>query len=229
MQIPGFSIGKRERGVELRKFGGIEAGLEAGVGADLAAKVAFYGIVVCWWAFVLTFWLRKRPAVEVRAVQRDRASYLGLFLQALGYFLVWMRPLQHRQPLLMADGAAWLEWTIAMLSLGLAAASVGLVIWAARCLGKQWSLGAQVVKDHELVRSGPYRLVRNPIYTGMYGLLVATGLAGAHWLALAAAVIVFGIGTWIRIRSEERLLRAAFGPQFDQYAREVPALIPGIY
>jgi len=197
--------------------------------AGLAAKVAFYGVIVCWWGFVLTFWLRKRPAAEARPVQRDASSYLGLILQAVGYFLVWFRMLRYRGLSLIAFRAGWLEWTRALIAVGMAAASTLLVIWAARCLGKQWSLGARVVKDHELIRDGPYRFVRNPIYAGMFGMLIATGLVGTRWLVLVVAAIVFGIGTYIRIRIEERLLRQAFGPQFDEYAREVPALIPWIY
>jgi len=197
--------------------------------ATVAAKFAFYGVIVCWWGFIFTFWLRRRPAAPAQAAQRDRASYLGLILQSIGYCLVWLRPLQRNGFSRMASGPDWLAWVMAVLSVGMAAASVGLVLWAARCLGKQWSLGARVLQDHELVRDGPYRFVRNPIYTGMFGLLIATGLMGTNWLALLVAAIVFAIGTWIRIRIEERLLRQALGPQFDAYAREVPALIPGIY
>ncbi len=60
-------------------------------------------------------------------------------------------------------------------------------------------------------------------------VLVTTGLAVSHWLGLAAAVVMFGIGTVIRVRSEEKLLRGAFGAEFDAYARQVPALFPRIF
>ena len=63
----------------------------------------------------------------------------------------------------------------------------------------------------------------------MFGMLLATGLAMAQWNALAIAIVVFLAGTYIRIRSEERLLRQAFGTEFDEYKRRVPALIPGVY
>jgi protein-S-isoprenylcysteine O-methyltransferase Ste14 len=68
--------------------------------------------------------------------------------------------------------------------------------------------------------------VRNPIYTGMLGMLIATGLAVSHWIGLAAALIVFSLGTAIRISSEEKLLRETFGTEWDDYARQVPAVIP---
>jgi protein-S-isoprenylcysteine O-methyltransferase Ste14 len=114
--------------------------------------------------------------------------------------------------------------TIAIVALAIA--SVLLVVSAVRTLGKQWSLTARVLSQHQLVTGGPYQFVRNPIYTGMLGLLVASVLAVGQWWALFPALIVFCLGTAIRVRAEERLLREAFGAQYDDYARRVPALIP---
>jgi len=72
-------------------------------------------------------------------------------------------------------------------------------------------------------------VVRNPIYLGMFGLMVATGLAYTTWWALLAAVILFLSGNRIRIRSEEKLLRETFGVQFDEYASRVRAFFPAIF
>jgi protein-S-isoprenylcysteine O-methyltransferase Ste14 len=108
----------------------------------------------------------------------------------------------------------------------LAVSSVWFCSAAIRALGEQWSLAARVVEGHKLVTQGPYSIVRNPIYTGMLGMLLATGLAVSHWIGLLIAIIVFAIGTSIRVRSEEKLLRETFGAEFDEYARTVPAVIP---
>ena len=121
------------------------------------------------------------------------------------------------------------EYVVAVVTAALAGTSVWLVDAASRSLGKQWGLAARLVKEHNLVTDGPYRWVRNPIYAGMLGLLLATGLALSRWEVLLGAALVFVVGTIIRIRSEERLLQQAFGPKFEEYARRVPALIPGIY
>ena len=80
-----------------------------------------------------------------------------------------------------------------------------------------------------MITAGPYAYIRNPIYTGMLGMLIATGRAMEHWIALIAAVIIFAIGMVIRVRAEEKLLRAQFGEEFEDYARRVPAVLPGIY
>ena len=121
------------------------------------------------------------------------------------------------------------EWGLAGLTVALAVASAWLVNAAARHLGKQWALAARLIEGHTLIQDGPYRFVRNPIYAGMLGLLLATGLAVTERIPLLLAMMLFIAGTYIRVRSEERLLRQAFGSEFEEYARKVPALIPGIY
>jgi protein-S-isoprenylcysteine O-methyltransferase Ste14 len=194
----------------------------------VAARVAFYAVIGCWWIFALTFWLRKRPP-RAREAKRDWASLAGLFLQAIAYFCVWFYPLQRGHLSPVASGSQVLEWGLAMLIVAIAVASVWLVNAAARRLGKQWALAARLVEGHTLIQDGPYRFVRNPIYLGMFGMLVATGLAAGRWIPLLVAIALFIPGTYIRIRSEERLLRQAFGPEFEAYTRKVPALIPGIY
>jgi protein-S-isoprenylcysteine O-methyltransferase Ste14 len=95
-------------------------------------------------------------------------------------------------------------------------------------LGKQWTVQARLIRGHELVTEGPYGIVRNPIYLGMFGLLIATGLAASRPWTLLIAVVVFLVGNQIRIRAEEKLLRESFGEQFEDYARRVPAFLPRI-
>jgi protein-S-isoprenylcysteine O-methyltransferase Ste14 len=114
-------------------------------------------------------------------------------------------------------------------TIALAAGSIWLIVAAVRTLGKQWAFAARLVEGHKLITAGPYHFVRNPIYTGMLGMLVATGLALEHWRNLVVAVVLFAVGLVIRVRSEERLLRAAFGREFEEYAKRVPAVVPGIY
>ncbi len=143
--------------------------------------------------------------------------------------MVWFHPLQRKQFSPVASGSQAAEWGLAVLTVAIAVASVWLVNAAARRLGKQWALAARLVEGHELIQDGPYRIVRNPIYTGMFGMLLATGLAAAQWIPLLIAIVLFIAGTYIRMRTEERLLSAAFGSEFEAYARRVPALIPGIY
>ena len=186
------------------------------------------GVMLCWMVFAAVFLLRKKPPKEAEA-KRDRMSLLGIFLQMCAYFLVWFQPpwKPFLPPVAFLSGSIGIVFSAC--TLALAVGSVWLVASAVRTLGKQWAFAARLVESHKLITEGPYGFVRNPNYTGMLGMLVATGLAMEHWVALDVAVVVFAVGLVIRVRSEEKLLRAAFGKEFEEYAKRVPAVLPGIY
>jgi len=158
--------------------------------------------------------------------KRDPSSITGIVLQGVSYGVVWSIRRPWFTPMFPNRS---LEIGLAVLTMVLAACSVWFCSAAIRTLGEQWSLAARVVEGHKLVTEGPYDVVRNPIYTGMFGMLLATGLAISYWFSLLAATVVFFIGTIIRVRSEEKLLREQFGPEFEAYAARVPAMLPGVY
>jgi protein-S-isoprenylcysteine O-methyltransferase Ste14 len=184
-------------------------------------------LVMCaWFAFVLVFLLRKKPE-SAPDRQRDRGSITGVVLQGLSYGVVWSIHRHFFSPIVSSGRAV--EIALAVVTVAIAFGSVFIVMTAVKALGKEWSITARLVEGHELATRGPYRFVRHPIYTGMFGMLVATGLAISHLTVLVAAILVFMVGTVIRVRIEERLLRAEFGPEFEHYARRVPAMLPGVY
>jgi len=176
-----------------------------------------------WVWFFVFFVFRRQPAGGAGA-RRDRMSVLGIGLQMVAFALVWMiqRPLPPAGAPLR-PGEIALDVLAPLLSI----ASVWLGLSAVRTLGKQWSYEARVIEGHELVTRGPYAWVRHPIYTAMLGKLLASNFAFGHWIGLVMAGTVFVIGTLIRIRSEEKLLRTTFGEQYEAYARRVPAFVPG--
>jgi protein-S-isoprenylcysteine O-methyltransferase Ste14 len=192
------------------------------------ALATLAGVVLCWIFFAGIFLLRKRSPKAPDA-KRDRFASLGIFLQMVGYFLVFFQP--PRQPFLppiaALSGTAGIVFGLFVV--GIAAASGWLIESAVRTLGKQWAMRARLVEGHQLITNGPFSYIRNPIYTGMLGMLIATGLATEHWIALIIAIPIFVVGMVIRIRTEEKLLRAEFGQEFEEYARRVPAVLPGVY
>jgi protein-S-isoprenylcysteine O-methyltransferase Ste14 len=193
---------------------------------EFLPTTVFAVVMLCWFAFAAVFIFRKQPP-KTPEQKRDRASIPGVALQGLAYAIVWSIHRQFFSPLVA--GVKWLELVAALIAIVAALGSVLLIMSAVKTLGKEWSITARMVQDHKLATRGPYAHVRHPIYTGMLGMLVATGLAVSHWIVLVAAIVVFAIGTWIRMRIEERLLRETFGPQFEEYARSVPAVIPRIF
>lgn len=193
-----------------------------------AALATLFGVMLSWIFFAGIFLFRKRPPKAPEAT-RDRFASLGIFLQMCGYFLVWFQP--PRKPFLppVAALAGVAGIVFSVFTVAIAAGSAWLIESAIRTLGKQWALRARLVEGHKLITEGPYAWVRNPIYTGMLGMLIATGLAMEHWLATIVAVPIFVVGLVVRVRSEEKLLRAAFGEEFEDYARRVPAVLPGVF
>jgi protein-S-isoprenylcysteine O-methyltransferase Ste14 len=113
-------------------------------------------------------------------------------------------------------------------TLTIAVGSIWLVFSAVQALGAQWAYVARVTEGHRLITEGPYGWVRNPIYAGMLGMMLATGLAVSNWIAFPIAITVFGVGTYIRVSREEKLLHSEFGAQWEEYKRRVPAVLPGV-
>lgn len=131
-------------------------------------------------------------------------------------------------PRLAPLDARWLPALPQLVGLGVTLTAAGAVfsIVARLYLGQNWSATATIKEDHELIRRGPYGLVRHPIYTGT--LIAALGTAMAlgeirNVLALPLAVV----GFWLKARSEERLLMSNFGDRYAAYRSEVRgAIIP---
>ena len=167
-----------------------------------------------WLAWVMPFLLLKRNPQP--AAKLDRRARWGILLVAIAYSLLWQNSFWAR-PLPGWRVAA----SILFFTLG------GVLSWTgARTLGRQWRIDAGLNPDHELVQSGPYRVVRHPIYTSMLCVLVGTGFVITPLLVLLVSVLVFMTGTEIRVRIEDNLLASRFCERFEEYRRRVPAYIP---
>ena len=152
-----------------------------------------------------------RPAQIV-----DRRSRWGVLLQFMSLALLW-------------QGHFWVRplplWRL-LISIVLFALAAVFSWTSSRALSGQLRVDAALGADHKLVRSGPYALVRNPIYTSMLLVLCATAVIIAGWKLFLAALVLFIAGTEIRVRYEETLLAAHFGEDFSSYKRSVPAYLP---
>ncbi len=93
-------------------------------------------------------------------------------------------------------------------------------------LGRHYDLVLEVHQDHELVRRGPYALVRHPVYTGLALHFAGACLATGNLLLVAGTLLVSYPAFYLRASAEERLLRDRFGAEYEKYAREVPMLVP---
>lgn len=183
-------------------------------------------VTVAWFAFAAIFLLRRRPPAAPEKI-RDPMGTVGIVLEGVGFGLVWS--LRRHQGAPLFDAPLPVLVLLSAVAVALAAGSVALTLWSVRTLGRQWALAARLVEGHELVTGGPYRYVRNPIYAGLLGMLLATGIAWSRPLGIGLGALVFCAGTVVRIRAEERLLRSAFGEKWEAWAGRTPALVPGIW
>jgi protein-S-isoprenylcysteine O-methyltransferase Ste14 len=189
---------------------------------DRIGLTALVLVFASWFIFALLFVFRKKPP-KTEEAKRSSVAMWGILLQGCAFALVGS---VHRAEWWPLPASTIGELAFTAVAAGVALASDWLCMRSIRVLGKQWTYEARVIKGHELITSGPYAIVRNPIYLGMFGLMISTGLVFTTWWALLIAIIVFLVGNQIRIRAEEQLLRETFGAQFDDYARRVPAFFP---
>ena len=106
-------------------------------------------------------------------------------------------------------------------------AGLALTVWARICLGRNWSGTVTVKQDHALVRTGPYALIRHPIYTGLLLALTGTTIAIGEWRGVLGVVCALAGFLW-KIRVEESRMRQTF-PEYERYRRQTAALLPLIY
>ena len=111
--------------------------------------------------------------------------------------------------------------------LGLSLTGCGLILTmvARAWLGANWSALVTLKQDHELVRSGPYALMRHPIYTGLLLALIGTAIAIGEWRALAG-VALMAVGLVRKLIIEEQFMADQFGDAYARYRAHVHALVP---
>ena len=101
--------------------------------------------------------------------------------------------------------------------------------WARIHLGRFWSNAITHKEDHRVVDTGPYGVVRHPIYTGLIIAILATGVAVATWTSLLGALLI-SFGEWQKARMEEGFLTAELGAEaYGPYCKRVPLIVPFLH
>lgn len=174
-------------------------------------------LLVCWFAWWYPF-LFRAPHVQKRpSITLARPTRIGLLLEAAGIFIAFLCHL----PATQNPGLARI-----LLSMAVGPLAPVLAWRAVTHLGRQFRVNAGLYDDHELVKSGPYNLVRHPIYASLLAILVSTLFLLTKWQWAIVSLVLYLVGTEIRVRTEDNLLRSRFGTEFEQYRLKVPAYIP---
>ena len=174
-------------------------------------------LLALWLVWLLQYAVRRRGGGEKPAVTARGARW-GMLLQGLAFGIAAFHLPSQPPPSAIRIAIAAV--------FGLLAIIIG--VSATSALGKQWRFDAALNPDHHLIRSGPYAVVRHPIYASMLLMIAATALIVSNWIAFCIALVFYFTGTEIRIRIEERLLVAHFGDEYQDYRRRVAAYLPGL-
>ena len=180
----------------------------------------FYIIVVgfMWLAWFVSWHVamlwRDKPTV-----QAPRNQYRLYFVMIASGLVLMYAVVPRNQPVLWAVTPV-LGWAMVALT----AAGIAFAWWARIHLGRLWSGGIERMADHRVVDSGPYALVRHPIYTGLIaGAAAMAGLQARPWAIAGAAL--FALGFALKARVEERFLETQIGG-YEAYRRRVPMIVP---
>ena len=117
-----------------------------------------------------------------------------------------------------SDAATWI-------GVVLTAAGVAIAIWARWHLGTNWSGVVTVKEGHELIRTGPYRTIRHPIYTGILLAFLGTAVAAGEVRGLLAVAIVW-LSFYTKARREESFLTQEFGDRFAEHTKRTGMFLP---
>jgi len=179
---------------------------------------------VCW--LVLGFyWLvnaanTKKTVYEQKYVQRFLTS-IGLIV---GFMLIYSS----------TNDTNWISTRIipqtmlsGVIGLIVCAGGVAFAIWARWTLGRNWSSAVTIKKNHELVQTGPYTIVRHPIYSGFLLAVLGTAIALGQVSGFLAVLLVFGSFLY-KLKQEEKLMSQQFPKLYPLYKKRVKALIPHI-
>jgi protein-S-isoprenylcysteine O-methyltransferase Ste14 len=188
------------------------------------------------WDFWIVTWIAA-ALWSSRAVNRPGMSR-ELFYRVLalvGFILLFFSPLyarnghwHFRDPPGILGTHLWpypplaVGWAMVVL----AAAGIAFAWWARVYLGSLWSGSITRKEGHHVVDTGPYALVRHPIYTGLLTAAIATAIAiGEIHTVLGALCLIAAY--WMKARLEESFLREELGANvYDEYRKRVPMLVP---
>ena len=181
---------------------------------------AFFPVV--WIAFLL-YWNIK--AVDTKTTQRmepavSRMLRVLAFLIAITLLAIPRIPLRWLNVQLWPSGL-WPFW----LGAAITVAGILFAVWAREHLGRNWSRSVTIKKDHELISTGPYAVVRHPIYTGILAGFLGMAIAVCQVRGFLALAVMF-LALWVKLRMEEKWMRSQFGETYASYARHTAAVVP---
>jgi protein-S-isoprenylcysteine O-methyltransferase Ste14 len=177
------------------------------------------------WAALLGYWLWSSRSIKASARTEPVVTQLLAYWLPLTLAFFLLGPGEWFEGSWLAERFVPKVLWVKEIGLALAISGVALACWARHVLGRNWSSVVQLKRGHELIDSGPYSMVRHPIYSGLLLAFVGTALKVGDWRGLLAVAIVLA-SFWRKLRLEELWLAQEFGEAYSAYARRTKALVP---
>ena len=181
---------------------------------------AFFPVV---WVAFLIYWQIK--AGDTKTTQRLEPAASRIF-RMLAFLIAIVLRWSTRIPLRWLYVAVWPSGLLPFwLGAGITVGGILFAVWAREHLGRNWSRSVTIKEGHELITTGPYAVVRHPIYTGMLAGFLGMAIAISQVRGFIVLVLIF-VAFWVKLRLEEKWMRAQFGETYATYARKTAALVP---
>jgi protein-S-isoprenylcysteine O-methyltransferase Ste14 len=171
------------------------------------------------WAAFWLYWLVAAFSVKRGRVPWSRELRIRVILVILVILLI-------RLGVFRGHGLTTDPWR-AGIGLVCFTLGLGLAIWARVHIGRNWGPPMTQKDEPELVTSGPYRLVRHPIYSGILAAGLGTAVALSWWWLIAVALA--GVYILYSAKIEERYLTDQFPDDYPDYKRSTKMLVPFIF
>lgn len=174
-----------------------------------------------WFGFTVFWSVTRLRGVQTKSQESPQSRSLHRRLLNSGLLLLFI-PIPGLRRHYLPEGSS-----VVALGLAVQAAFALLHVWARVHLGRNWSSPVMIKIDHQLVTSGPYRLVRHPIYTAIIGMAAGTAIVSNQLHGLLG-LAVFTYAYVRKLKLEEQHLGETFGAEWDTYRKKSWALIPGV-
>ena len=180
---------------------------------------------VLWVAFLVVWliWAIRTKPVQRREGFSSRLSYTIINVAAFYLMFAGDVPREYLRNRIYSP-----NWLTDALGIAITFAGIAFAVWARVYLGGNWSSSVTLKVGHQLVRSGPYRWVRHPIYTGLTLAMLGTAIVRAQLRGVIAVVLAY-IGFKIKSKIEERVMTDTFGPEYDDYRSHTGAILPKLH
>lgn len=175
---------------------------------------------------VRAYYRRKTETLRLHLSSSRDSNMMRMFLLILSILLLGM--------LIWLINPDWMKWSaialpgwVRWIGGGIVAAGLALLIWTHQTLGASFSGNLEIREQHQLVKTGPYRWVRHPMYSAIF--LWATGLSliAANWF-VCLIPLAFALFFIVRVPTEEKMMLEGFGDEYRAYIKRTGRFLPRV-